>query len=240
MTSGTEYSSIVGHILVPVSVAIDVVAQAFSRATTIAFAMICFVGFVILIIKRKMRKIDKAIFLTGALYSGLGVVLYTLGSRALAIVFIPISLGILYLYQSKFRPYLKCFILILLVSVVFIPIHSSFGWSYIQFQTREAQETANFIIEKYDWNRYSIILSHVSDQSFIPPQVEGNSAIYSDFSSEFQSQSIEAYDCIIYSVGLAKSLESNNFSEENISRQISDKFNVIYDSGLSCIAEKPS
>jgi hypothetical protein len=240
MTSSTEYSSIVSQSLVPVSVATDVVAQAFSRTATIAFAMICFVGFVILVIKRKMREIDKAIFLTGALYSGLGAVLNTLGARALPIVFIPISMGILYVYQSKFRPYLKCFILILLVLVVFIPIHTSFGWSYIQSQTKEAQETANFMIEKYDWNRHSIILSHVSDYAYIAPQVEGNSAIYNDFSSQFQSKSIETYDCIIHSVGLAKSLESNNFSEENVSRQISDRFNVIYNSGLSYIAEKPS
>jgi hypothetical protein len=235
-----EYSSLVSGTLAPISVATDVVAQAFSRTVTIAFAMICFAGFVFIIIKRKMREIDKAIFLTGALYSGIGVVLYTLGARALAIVFIPISIGILYVYQSKFRPYLTCFILILLVLVVFIPIHTSFGWSYIAFQTNEAQTRANFMIEKYDWNRYSIILSHVSDQSYIAPQVEGNFIFYSDFSPHFQSQSIETYDTIIYSVGLAKSFETNKFSEENISRQILDRFNVIYDSGISYIAEKPS
>jgi hypothetical protein len=235
-----EYSSLVSGTLAPISVAIDVVAQAFSRTVTIAFAMICFAGFIFIVIKRKMKEIDKAIFLTGVLYSGIGVVLSTLGSRALAIVFIPISIGILYVYQSKFRPCLKCFILILLVLVVFIPIHTSFGWSYILFQTKEAQTRANFMIEKYDWNRYSVILSHVSDQSYIVPQVEGNFIFYSDFSPHFQSQSIETYDTIIYSVGLAKSFETNKFSEENISKQILDRFNVIYDSGISYIAEKPS
>jgi hypothetical protein len=240
MTLPTEYSGMISSILTPVSVATDVVAQAFSRAVTIAFAMICFAGFVLMVIKRKMRETDKAIFLTGSLYSGLGVVLYTLGARALALVFIPISMGILYVYQSRFRPYLKCFILILLVLVVFIPIHTSFGWSYIAFQTKEAQTKANFMIEKYDWNRYSIILSHVSDQSYIVPQVEGNFIFYNDFSPHFQSQSIETYDTIIYSVGLAKSFETNKFSEENISREILDRFNVIYDSGISYIAEKPS
>jgi hypothetical protein len=127
-----------------------------------------------------------------------------------------------------------------LVLVVFIPIHTSFGWSYIAFQTKEAQTRANFMIEKYDWNRYSVILSHVSDQSYIVPQVEGNFIFYNDFSPHFQSQSIETYDTIIYSVGLAKSFETNKFSEENISRQILDRFNVIYDSGISYIAEKPS
>ena len=126
MTLPTEYSGIISSTLTPVSVATDVVAQAFSRTVTIAFAMICFAGFVFIVIKRKMRELDKAIFLTGAVYSGLGVMLYTLGSRALPILFIPVSLGVLYVYQSKFRPYLTCFILILLVLVVFIPIHTSF------------------------------------------------------------------------------------------------------------------
>jgi hypothetical protein len=240
MTPPTEYSGMISAVLTPVSVATDVVAQAFSRTVTIAFAMICFAGFVLLVIKRKMRETDKAIFLTGALYSGLSVVLYTLGARALALVFIPISMGILYVYQSRFRPYLKCFILILLVLVVFVPIHTSFGWSHITFQTEEAQTRANFMIEKYDWNKYSIILSHDSDQVYIVPQVEGNFIFYSDFSPHFQSQSIETYDAIIYSVGLAKSFETNKFSEENISKQILDRFNVIYNSGISYIAEKPS
>ncbi|MCJ7631641.1 hypothetical protein MUP77_04470, partial [Candidatus Bathyarchaeota archaeon] len=239
-TLSTEYSSIISSTLAPVSVAIDVVAQAFSRTVTIAFVMICFAGFVLIVIKRKMRETDKAILLTGALYSAVGVVLYTLGSRGLPILFIPISIGIVYLYQSKFRLHLKCFILILLVLVVFVPIHTSFLNSSIPFQTREEQTTAHFMIEKFDWNRSSAVLSDVYYESYVVPQVEGNFIFYHQFSSPFQSQSNVTYDFIIYSLRLAKSFESNKFSEENISKQISDRFNVVYDSGLFCIAEKPS
>jgi hypothetical protein len=226
--------------LAPVSVITDVVAQAFSRTVTIAFAMICFAGFVFIVIKRKMREIDKAIFLTGVVYLGIGVVLlpFTLGSRALPIVFIPISLGILYLYQSKVRPYLKCAILILLVLVVFIPIHSSFGNLILTFQTKEAQTTANFMIEKYNWNLYSIVISDVGAKWYISPQIQGYAEIDTVSSSGSTTLNLTTYDCIVYSVGLAISLKMNNVSIEETSQQILDGFNVIYNSGFSYTAEK--
>jgi hypothetical protein len=238
MNSPTEYSSIVSMTLAPVSVITDVVAQAFSRMVTIAFAMICFAGFVFIVIRRKMREMDKAVFLTGAVYSGLGVVLYTLGSRALPIVFVPISLGVLYLYESRLRPYLKCFILILLVLVVFIPIHTSLGWSYISFQTREAQTTANFMIEKYNWNLTSIVISDGGAKWYISTQIQGYTEIDTASSSRFLTSNITTYDCIIYSVGLAKTLQWSNVSVEETSQRILDGFNVIYNSGSSYIAEK--
>jgi hypothetical protein len=185
-----------------------------------------------------MRSLDKAIFLTGAIYSGCGIMLYVLGSRAIPIAFISISLGASYLFESKFRPYLTGLFLILLSLVAFIPLHASFMDSPIMFQTKEAHTTADFMIEKHDWNTYSAIFSHVSEKWYIFPQIEGNFIMDSDFSSRFQSLNIETYDSIIYSVGVAKSLQKNNFSEENISRQILDRFNVIYNSGFSFIAEK--
>jgi hypothetical protein len=239
LTSPPEMSSIVSYTLTPVSIASDVVAQAFSRTATIAFAMICFAGFVLMVIKRKMRETDKAIFLAGALYSGLGVVLYTLGSRALAMVFVPISLGVLYLYESKLRPYLKCVILILLVLVVFIPIHTSFGWSYIPFQTREAQTTANFMIEKYNWNLNTAILSDAGPNAYLDPQVAGHVLIQNEFSQSFRSTRIATYDCIIYDVGFESALQRSGISAEEVSQEIQSEFNVVYDSGSSYIAIRP-
>jgi hypothetical protein len=238
MTFPMEYSSIISSSLTTVSITTDVIAQAFSRIVTIAFAMICFIGFFFLVIKRKMREVDKALFLTGVIYSGFGVVLYTLGQRALPIAFIPISLGVLYLYESKLRPYLNCFILILVFLVVFIPIHTSFGGSSITFQTEEAQTTANFMIEKYPWNLTSIVISDVGAEWYIAPQVQGYTEIDSPFSGRFLTSNITAYDCIVYSVGLERTLQGNNVSVEETSKQILDRFSVIYSSGLSYVAEK--
>lgn len=239
MTLPTEYSGIISSTLTPVSVATDVIAQAFSKTVTIAFAMICFAGFAFIIIKRKMRELDKAIFLTAAVYSGLGVIIYTLGSRALPILFVPVSLGVLYVYQSKFRPYLTCFILILLVLVVFIPIHTSFIEDFpITFQTKEAQTTANFLIEKYNWNLTSVVISDVGAKWYISTQIQGYTEIDTASSSRFPTSNITAYDCIIYSLELAMSLQRSNVSLEETSQHILDGFNVIYNSGFSYIAEK--
>jgi hypothetical protein len=238
MTLPTEYSGIISMTLTPVSVAADVVARVFSRTVTIAFAIICCVGFVFIAIKRKMSEIDKAIFLSGAVYLGLGVVLSTLGQRALPIAFIPIALGASYAYQSKLRPYLTCFILILLVLVVFIPLHTSFDNSQTTFQTQEAQTTANFMIEKYNWNLTSIVISDVGAKWYISPQVQGYVEIDTADSSRFLTSNITTYDCIIYSVGLAISFQNNNASVEEMSQRILDGFNVVYSSGSAYIAEK--
>lgn len=238
MASAPEKYSSIATIRTPASVPIDVIAQALNGIVEIAFGVACLAGSILLLVKRKIRSLDKAIFLTGLIYSGVGVMLYTLGQRAIPIVFIPISLGIVYLFESKFRPYLTCFFFILLSLFVFIPLHASFSNTSIIFQTKEAYTTANFMIGKYNWDRHNIILSYSSDRWYIFPQVNGNSVLDTDESSSFQSLNITAYDSVIYSVGLAQGLEGKGLSEENISLQILDRFNVVYNSGFSYIAEK--
>ena len=234
----SEYSAIFSNIFAPVSVRVDVIAQLFSRTTTIAFAILCFAGFFFLVIKRKLRDVDKAIFLTGAIYSGLGIATYALGSRAVPLLFIPISLGIAYLYESKFRPYLKYSVLVLLILVVFVPIHQSFSNYPITFQTKEDLSTANFLIEKYHPNLNSVVISDSGTKWYVDPMIQGNFEIDTDIEPRFGLSNIATYDCIIYSVGLAKSLQMSNISVEEISQQIQDRFNVVYDSGFSYIAEK--
>lgn len=234
LTFYSEYSLMVEGTLPLASVPIDVIAQTFSRAITIISVIICLTGFIFSLIKGKISELDKAIFLTGALLSALGVLFYYIGSRAIPIAFIPVSLGASYLFESKFRPYLKCIFLILLSLFAFIPLHTSFTGYRIMFQTKEERTTANFMIEKYDWAAYSTMLMHVSMNNYIFPQIEGNVIINTESSPNFQSSNIETYECIIHSVGLARNLPKGNFSEE----QILDRFNVIYHSRFSYIAKK--
>jgi hypothetical protein len=229
-----EYSSIVEATLVPVSVPVDIIARMFSRGVTITTAMICFVGFTVLLIRRKAGNLDKAIFLTGTVYSAFGIMLYTLGSRAIPIVFIPISLGAPFLLESRLRPYMQSIFLVLLILFAFIPLHTSFIDSPLMFQTREAYVMANFMIKKYNWNAYGTILWHVGAGPYVFTQVEGNYTFETDYSPYFTESNIENYDCIIYSISLAKNLLENNVSE----KQILDRFNVIYHSHSSYIAKK--
>jgi len=240
-----EYSTVIGATMTPALVPLDVVAQMFSRYVTITAGMICLVGFIILLIKRKMREIDKAILLTGAVYSVLGIILHILGTRAIPLFFVPICLGASYLLKSRVRPFVGFLFLILLILFVSIPLRTSFYEHQIMFQTKEAQTTAKFMIDKYDWNAHSTVLSHVGTKWYISMQIGGNSTVESEHSYLFHSSIVnynrsfnENFDCIIYSVGVAKSLKSYNFSEEEISRSILDRFNIIYDSGFSYIAEK--
>ena len=235
----SEYSSVVGATLVSSSVEIDAIPHLFSRGVTIAFAILCIAGFVILIFRRKLRKIDKAIFLTGAVYLGLGVALSVLGSRAIAIVFVPIALGVPYLFQSKFRKYLKYLVLVLLIFVVFVPIHSSIINSYpITFQTKEDLVTANFMIEKYDWSSKNIVIADNAATWYISPQIQGNTLIETDLAPRFGLSNIIMFDSILYSVDLAERLSVSNISVESTSQSIMDRFDVVYNSGFSYIAMK--
>jgi hypothetical protein len=233
MTFPTEYSRIINSTLTPASVATDVVAQAFSRTVTIVFAMICLAGFVFIVIKRKMREMDKAVFLTGAVYSGLGVVIYTLGSRALPVVFIPISLGVLYLYESKLRPYLKCFVLILLVLFVFVPLHVSFSNSQT-ILTKEAYQTENFMIDHCNWTNPSLILADAEAQGYLTSKQSSIAYFKNDFSPLFPS--LKDYDCIVDTIALSERLIRYNYTREKIFQE--NTINVIYNNGFSSVEMK--
>ena len=83
----------------------DAIAQFFSRTVTVTAIIVCVAGFILLLIKRNLNTLEKAIFLSGVIYSALGLVLNTLGYRSLALAFIPISLGAAVLFRRKIRPY---------------------------------------------------------------------------------------------------------------------------------------
>jgi hypothetical protein len=237
MTWRTEYSSIIRATLAPVSVPTDVVAQMFSRGVTITAVIICLVGFAVLVIKRKMRDLDKAIFLTGAVYSAFGSIFFTLGSRAIPIVFIPTSLGAAYLLESRFRPYVKSLFLVLLILFAFIPLHGTFNINQIMFQTKEAYQTENFFINHYNWTNPSLILAHFRVITYL--QSKQPSLIY--FEDDVYSPlfpRIKEYDCIVYTVGLGINLLRYNYTTDRILRE--EKLNVVYNNGFSYIAIKSS
>lgn len=239
-TLSSEYSNVATTTFASVQTQAqtDVIAQLFSRATTIAFALLCFVGFVFLVFKRKLRESDKAIFLSGATYLAVGVVLSTLGARAISLIFIPISLGIAYLFETKFRPYMKYLVLILVILTVFASIHSSFATYPITFQTKEDSATNSFMLEKYDWDLKSVVIADSNKMWYISPQIQGNTEVDTDEAPRFILSSITNYDCIIYSLGLAHILQTNQVSIENTTQQVMDTFDVVYNSGFSYIATK--
>lgn len=214
----------------PVSIPIDAIAQKFSTAILITTVMICVAGFIILLTKRKMRDLDKAIFLTGAGYFGLGVILWILGSRSIPIAFIPTSLGASYLFESRFRPYLKSLFLVLLILFLSIPLHGTFYKNDVMFQTREAYIAENFLVDHYDWADYHLVLANFRVVTYFESKLTGNA----DFSSKFQT--IKEADTIFYTVGLGLYLSKYNYTIERIIYE--ERLNVMYNNGFSMVITK--
>ena len=236
MTSRTEYSQI-AIIKTPVPVPIDAIAQMLAGIVEIAFGIACLAGFILLLVKRKIRSLDKAIFLTGLIYSGVGVMLFTLGSRAIPIAFIPISLGVLYLFESRFRLYVASFFLVLLVLFVFIPLHASFIDSQITFQTKEAYQTENFMIDHYNWTNPSLILAHVRVMTYLQAKQPSTAYFEDDVYSPLFPR-IKQYDAIVYTVGLGINLLRFNYTTERILGEA--ELNMVHNDGFSYIAIKSS
>jgi hypothetical protein len=237
MTVPSEYSSIAKAVLAPVSVPIDEIAQMFSRGVTIATVMVCFAGFTVLLIKRKMRDLDKAIFLTGAVYLTFGIIFFTLGSRAIPIVFIPISLGASYLLKSRFRSYVISFFLVLLILFAFIPLHGTFYDSQIMFQTKEAYQAENFMIDHYNWTNQAFILAYFGVITYLQTKQPSPAIFDNDVYSPLFPR-LKEYDSIVYTVGLGKNLIGYNYTTDRILRE--EKLNMVYNNGFSYVAIRSS
>jgi hypothetical protein len=230
MNLSTEVSVSAMVTVNPVSVPIDVIAQKLSMAILIASVTICVAGFAILLIKRRMRDIDKAIFLFAAGYYGLGIMLYVLGSRTIPIAFIPFSLGAAYLFESRFRPYLKAIFLVLLILSSSIPLHSTFSKNDVMFQTREAYIAENFFIDHYNWTNYHLVFANYRVVNYL----ESKLTDYAHLTWRFKM--INETDTIFYTVGLGLYLSRYNYT---IKRVISEeRLNVLYNNGFSILGIK--
>jgi hypothetical protein len=226
MTSGSEFSRLAEAALTPVSMPIDVIAQTLSRAITIAFVIICGAGFIFLLVKRKLRSLDKAIFLTGTIYSVSGAVLYVLGSRAISLAFLPISLGAVYLFGTRLRPYLTSVILVLLILFPFIQFHSTFASI---FQTKEEYAADNFLIGSHNWTEPGLILADYRAITYLAA-IQGSDA-YSR-----PAGVINEVDTIFYTIPLGKELLNFNYSIEKIVRE--EKLDTIYNNGFSYVTTR--
>ncbi len=164
----TNVSGMAGLSITPVLVPIDAIAQRILSAILVITVAISAIGFLILLIKRKTRDFDKAIFLTGLGYFVFGLVFWVLGPRAIPLAFIPVSLGVSYLFETKFKKFLTGLFLILLILLVFMPLHGSFLKGIDFSQTDNAYNAENFMLEKYSWATGGSVLMHgpVSDYVF--------------------------------------------------------------------------
>lgn len=236
MHGSPQYANIAERTLEPASVPLDVIAQMFSRFVVIVTGVVCAIGFIVFWIKRGIGPIDKAILLTGAVWSAFGALIFILGQRTFPVIFLPISLGASYLIESRFKSYSKHLFLVLLILFVFIPIHQSFYDSQIFFQTEEAYQAENFMVNHYNWTNPSHVLAHVRVKTYLNTKPHGNAYLESEKSLPFPRP--KEYDSIVYTIGLGKNLLKHNCTLERIFR--GEKFNLIYCTGISKLAVRSS
>jgi hypothetical protein len=230
----SEYGQIAQATLTPATAQFDVFAQLISRSVVICAVIISIAGFLIILTKRRLKDHEKVIFISGALYSALGAAFQVLGSRAFPLLFIPVSLGACYVLETRFKQFLKVFMLILFILFPFILIHVSFDDSQIMFQTKEGYVADNFMLDHYNWNLTSLVLAHTRVTTYLVARENGRAFFESDFSSNFPR--ISAYDAILYTVGLGKHLVKYNYTTASILSEA--MMNVLYDDGQSYIAVK--
>jgi hypothetical protein len=229
MAASPEYAAKIEGTLTSASIPLDIVAQTFSRFVVVATAIVCGIGFITLLIRKKVGLTDKAVFLSGIVYSILGALVFLLGSRTYSIVTIPISLGASYLFESRFRQYLKCLFFVLLILFLSIPLHSSFYDRDVLFQTKEAYEAANFMLDHYNGTNRNYILANYRVMTYLRYKITG--ADISHHPLEFKEA-----DIIVYTVGLGRSLLKENYTIEKILS--GERLNLVYDNGLSSIATR--
>jgi hypothetical protein len=106
-------------------------------------------------------------------------------------VFVPLSLGAAYLFESKyFKKLFIGFFLIIMILLVSIPIHNTFSNPPIMFQTEEAQQVSRFFINNNNWASNQYILSDDGMDWFIGPQVQNEfdhtfTSFYNKFRDSF-------------------------------------------------------
>ena len=232
----SEFDSIASRTLVSSQpLLLDQIAQIFSRGVTIGIAIISALGFLFILLNKSMRRKltseSRALIVSGIAYTGIGIVLYTLGSRAIPLIFLPVSLGIVYLFSTRFRKLSIVLTLSLLVLFVFVPIHASFNSYPVTYQTKEAQTVDNFMIDRYNWNITGTIVSDNGAKWYISPQVPADVRIVSNL--EVPLYNISDYRCVIYSIELARSIAENENS--SFYDSIAYNYDVLYSSGSNFI-----
>lgn len=233
-TSSKYYVIAQRTVLVSTTSPIDFFAQTASRAIVVISIVVCVAGFLPLVFKKGIRDFDKAVFMTGALYSAIGAVTFVLGQRAIPILFMPLGLGVCYLFETRFRHFLEAILLILLILFPLILVHLSFENSQIMFQTNESYVAENFMTKNYNWTFSSLVLAHFRVYTYLVAKENGQANFETDFSHSFPR--INAYDAILYTVGLGINLEKYNLTTDRI---FSDEMlNKVYDDGQSYLALK--
>jgi hypothetical protein len=226
------YNDLIDITLAPVTIPLDVVAQFFSRTVTLSFISLCALGFLFLFFKKRLVNYDKALFFTGLFYACLGLVLNTLGWRAVSILFIPVSLGLILFFNGKFRKYFVILVMILLIFSSFTLVRQTFSNFDIQFQTEKGYQMDNFFLENHDFTSNKSIFTDYRSSWYLQSKIDYYVYILTDLST------IGAPDVLLFTPALFdKDFGNTTIADIN---QNQGMVNRLYDSGSSYILFQPS
>jgi hypothetical protein len=211
---------------------IDVIAQWFSRIVVISTGAIAGLGFFFLVLRRRLRTVDLALFLSAGLYAGAGFFLPVLGTRAWFALAMPICIGAIYAFESRLKNFVKVGFLVLLILFTFVPISESFTDSQIFYQTKEVKFCLDFTLTYYNWTHPSSLLAHYRQITYLQAMSASSITFGHDLSPDFP-QHISSFSTIVFTEGLAKNLFAYNYSIINITNNL--MYNKIYDNGPCCI-----
>lgn len=208
-------------------------AQMISRSIFIITGLVAASGFIILLWKRKLGYANLALLLSGGAYALASAVLPILGSRAFAIIVIPLSLGVTYFQETKFKKYFKYLFLVIIILFAFMPLHSSFTLTkrQIPFQTEPDYQAANFWINYYHPAERSLMVADFRTEWYLFPKVRSSNVTFEG------GNEIEDFDCILYTIGLEKAFLRQNYTGEDLIQKVNE-YNVFYSSGRTQILVK--
>ena len=155
----------------------------------------------------------------------IGFVLNTLGYRAIAIAFIPFSLGAAFLFQTKLKRYLFGITLVLIAFSLFIPLHQSFNIGNAA-QTRENYITDNFFLTHYDFTGSKFMVTDFWTGTYLSPKLDSYLYIspYIDNAKP---------DAILYTPQFDDSELGNYTSIDDVFQ--TQGFNLLYNDGFCCV-----
>ena len=235
----SSYTSVsfIGNVIVSASTPLDEFAQMISRAVFIVTALVAGSGFVILLLKRKLGKTNITFLLSGMIFFLIGfVALPILGTRALQILVIPLSLGVVYLQETKFKRYFQVLFLILLILFICTPLHSSFNSTakQITYQTEANHQCADFLLHYYRPNEISLMGTDVRTGWYIAPKLSIANVTLGNSLYSFFVYDPDNYSCILYTVGLEKAFINQNYTAASAFQEMNE-YSVFYSSGSSQI-----
>jgi hypothetical protein len=186
-----------------------------------------------------LGKISLSLLISGSVFLIGAAALPILGTRALQLLVIPLSLGVAYFQKTKFKRHFQCLFLILIILFVFTPIHSSFNSTskQITYQTEADHQSANFLVNYYHPNESSLMGTDVRTGWYIAPKVRNPNVNLGNSLYSFFVYDPDNYSCVLYTIGLEKAFLSQNYTVESAIQEMNE-YSVFYNSGSSQIMVK--